>query len=266
MREKKFAVKMKSLQNQLQRYGRVLIAFSGGKDSFFLLQTAVTALGKANVYPYFVRTSFVSSGGRQRVDRLKKMLGIPVREIILDYLKDRNLARNPRQRCYLCKLKMFRALRREAKRLGVAWIMDGSTVSDLNEYRPGRKALEKLEIVSPLKDAGICSEEIVARLRAAEVPEPFLVPSTCLATRFPYGHPLRPDELTRLSLIENFLSTKGIYPLRARFIPDGVRIETTAKNFPLLLASRTPLLKYCERLKMKFVTLDIGGLKRGAWD
>jgi uncharacterized protein len=266
MGEKNFAGKMELLQKQLRRYGRVLIAFSGGKDSFFLLQTAVTTLGKANVYPYFVRTSFVSSGGMRRVDRLKKILGIPVRQIELDYLKDRNLVRNPRQRCYLCKLKMFRALRREAKKLGVSWIMDGSTVSDLNEYRPGRKALEKLGIVSPLKDAGIRSEEIVAHLRAAGIPEPFLVPSTCLATRFPYGHRLIPDELTRLSLIENFLSARGIYPLRARFIPDGVRIETTAKKFPLILASRAALLKYCEKLKIKFVTLDLGGLKRGAWD
>ena len=266
MREKKFAEKMKLLQNQLQRYGRVLIAFSGGKDSRFLLQTAVTTLGKANVYPYFARTSFVSSGARKRVDQQKKMLEIPVREITLDYLKDRNLSRNPRQRCYLCKLKMFRALLREAKRIGVTWIMDGSTVSDLNEYRPGREALEKLGIVSPLKDAGIRSEEIVAHLRAAGIPEPFLVPSTCLATRFPYGHRLIQDELTRMSLIENFLSARGIYPLRARFIPDGVRIETTAKNIPLILTSRASLLKYCEKLKMKFVTLDIGGLKRGAWD
>jgi pyridinium-3,5-biscarboxylic acid mononucleotide sulfurtransferase len=266
MGEKKIVEKMKLLQKQLRQYGRVLIAFSGGKDSFFLLQTAVSTLGEANVFPYFVRTSFVSSGGRQRVARLKEILGVPVRHITLDYLKDRNLARNPRQRCYLCKLKMFRALRREAKRLGVPWIMDGSTVSDLDEYRPGRKALEKLEIVSPLQDAGIRSEEIVARLRVDGVPEPLLVPSTCLATRFPYGHRLRPDELTRLSMIENFLSARGIYPLRARFIPDGVRIETTEKNFPLILSSRTPLLKYCGKLKMKFVTLDIGGLKRGAWD
>jgi uncharacterized protein len=144
--------------------------------------------------------------------------------------------------------------------------MDGSTLSDLGEHRPGRKALEELKISSPLKDSGIDSEEIVTFLRDAGIPEAFLQTSTCLATRFPYDRPLKPGELARMGQIEQFLSARGIVPLRARFIPDGVRIETPEKNFPLVLASREPLLEFCRKLKMKFVTLDIGGLKRGAWD
>ncbi len=77
-----------------------------------------------------------------------------LREIHVDMFKDPRMRQNPRKRCFLCKKQMFTALKKEARRFGIAMVADGTTVSDLSENRPGRLALEKLAIASPLKDAG----------------------------------------------------------------------------------------------------------------
>ena len=119
------------LRAQLKTYGRLLVAFSGGKDSFFLLQTAIETLGAANVFPYFVSTSFTMAAARERVAYFREKFSLPLNEISIDFLKDLRLRQNPRQRCFYCKKKMFGALKKEARQLGVKIIADGTTVSDL---------------------------------------------------------------------------------------------------------------------------------------
>ncbi len=266
MKKKGFASKKKLLQERLRAYGKVLVAFSGGKDSFYLLKTALETLGKANVFPYFVHTSFISSGSLHRVAYLKKNLGIQIKKIYLDYLEDKRLSANPRLRCYYCKMKMFRALRAEAKKFNVPWIVDGSTNSDLSEHRPGRRALAQLNIRSPLQEASISSEEIVQQLRKKGMDEYFLTSSTCLATRFPYGHRLQRRQMDTIGQLEAYLSRQGIFPLRVRHMEGGVRIETSEKNFPSLLALREGLIRRAKRFGLRFLTLDLEELRSGCWD
>jgi uncharacterized protein len=145
-------------------------------------------------------------------------------------------------------------------------VLDGSTLSDQAEHRPGRRALAELGILSPLREAGIASAEIAAEL-AREGFEPFyLTSSTCLATRFPYGEPLRPARIAAIGRVEHFLAGKGIYPLRVRHIPQGVRIEVGTERFDDVLEARDDLLAFCRGQGLEFVTIDLGGLRKGAWD
>jgi len=254
------------LHDILRRHGSILVAFSGGKDSFFLLREAVAALGKENVAPFFIATPFNHEAARARVDYFRDQVPVAIRELRLDLLDDPRLRRNPRQRCFVCKQRMFLALKKEAARLGIVVVADGSTASDRSGYRPGRLALKKLGIASPLLEAGFTATEIAADLARSGIGKFFLTPSTCLATRFPYGHRLDAGEMLLIGQVEHFLASKGIYPLRVRYIADGVRIETGPVLFRKVLALKDDLLDFCQARGFLFVTLDLGGIKSGPWD
>ena len=254
------------LREGLKRQGSMLLAFSGGKDSFFLLQAALEALGAANVLAYFVNTPFTGEAARERVAYFQRRLPFTLREIHLNLFKDIRVLRNSRQRCFLCKKSMFTALKKEAKRFGIPMVADGTTVSDLSEHRPGRLALEKLDIASPLKDAGFTGPEIIAELKKQGVKEYFLTSSTCLATRFPYDLALNAGQISAIGRVEYELLQRGIYPLRVRYMTDGVRIETSEANFHKLIALKDDLLALGKLHHFQFVTLDLGGIKSGTWD
>jgi len=258
--------KKASLHERLKRQGNMLLAFSGGKDSFFLLQAALEALGSANVLAYFVHTPFTGEAARERVAYFQNKFPFTLRELRVDLLKDAHILQNSRKRCFLCKKYMFTALKKEAKRFGIPNVSDGSTVSDLSEHRPGRQALEKLAILSPLQDAGFSGAEIAAELKKQGVKNYYLTSSTCLATRFPYDLTLNAGQIDAIGRVEYNLLKWGIYPLRVRYMVDGVRIETTEANFHKIIARNNDLLALCQIHGFKFVTLDLGGIKSGSWD
>ncbi len=219
------------LRARLKGYGRLLVAFSGGKDSFFLWQSANDTLGAANVIPYFIHTPFTLEASRERVAFFKERFSMPLNELRIDFLKDARMRRNPRQRCFHCKMKMFTALKREARRLGIRVIADGTTVSDLGEHRPGQQALADLAIESPLRAAGFTAADIIAQLKKKGIAAYFLTSSTCLATRFPYDFNLKQDLIEAIGRIEHHLIRHGIVPVRVRHMTDGVRIETSSGQF-----------------------------------
>lgn len=254
------------LRNRLETYGRLLVAFSGGKDSFFLVQTAIETLGAANVFPYFVCTPFTLTAARERVDYFKNKYSLPLHEIAIDFLKDALLRHNPKRRCFYCKMKIFTALKKEARKRAITVVADGTTLSDLDEHRPGRLALEKLAIHSPLRDAGFSAAEIAGQLKKKGVAAYYLTPSTCLATRFPYDFKLRPQHLQAIGRVEHHLIRHGIYPLRVRHMTDGIRVETTPAHFNKLIAMREELIAVGRSAGFKFVTLDLAGIKSGSWD
>ena len=261
MREKKAL-----LHERLKRQGSMLLAFSGGKDSFFLLQAALEALGPANVLAYFVHTPFTGEAARQRVAYFQKKIPFTLREIRVDLLKDARILKNSRKRCFFCKKHMFTALKKEARRFGIANVSDGSTVSDLSEYRPGRQALQKLDILSPLQDAGFTGAEIAAELKKQGVKDYYLTSSTCLATRFPYDLTLTPRRIDAIGRVEYDLLKQGVFPLRVRYMADGIRIETSEAHFHKIIAQKSDLLALCRSHGFQFVTLDLGGIKSGSWD
>ncbi len=264
------AIRLKKalLHENLRRCGSVLVAFSGGKDSFFLLREAVAALGGEQRRAFFRRDPVQpGEAARARVAYFRAKIPVPVRELRLDLLDGPRLRRNPRQRCYVCKQRMFAALKKEAARFGIAVVADGSTASDQAEHRPGRLALEKLGIASPLLDAGFTATEIAADLARSGIAKFYLSPSTCLATRFPYGHLLDPREMLLIGQVEHFLAAKGIYPLRVRYIPDGVRVETGPTRFKKVLALKDDLLVVLPGAGSPASSLsDLGGIKSGPWD
>jgi uncharacterized protein len=265
--EKAFEDKLGEVQAKLKALKRVAVAFSGGKDSFFLLKTAVETLGKENVTALHVKTTFSSKNDQKRMNYFSRLLDFQPKEIELDLSREKFIMSNPRERCYFCKKKIFSTLKEKAQESGIETVLDGSTYSDLNEYRPGLKALEELNILSLLQDARFTSTEIVDYLKkTAGIEEYYLTSSTCLATRFPYDMQLNEPLLKIFDDLEEYFVNMGIYPVKIRFIPEGIRVETPSRHFREIFANRDEIIEFCKKRGLKFVTLDLEGIKSGVWD
>lgn len=259
--------KIDELKRNLLAMKKAAIAFSGGKDSFFLLKIAVQTLGRENVTAFFVQTDLLGENDKKRVAYFSNLLDFKLSRISLDITGEKKIMTNPVDRCYHCKKKIFSTIKDEAAKMAIENVLDGTTYSDLTEYRPGLLAIEELKIRSPLKDAQITSGEVLALLqRIPGIEDYFLTSSTCLATRFPYNFPLTVDMLRRFAEIESYFVSDGIYPIKVRFMPDGIRIETVEKNFMKVLEKRQEILALCGRLGFKFITLDLAGIRSGCWD
>jgi len=245
---------------------RVAVAFSGGKDSYFLLKLATECVGEKNVVALHVKNLFSTQNDIKRVKYFRSLLNIRYKEIEVDVAADKNIMQNPRDRCYACKKKIFSTLTDEAKSMGISILLDGSIYSDLNEYRPGFKALKELKVISPLLEAKITSNEIIDYLRADGVGAYFLTSSTCLATRFPYDMELDLKLVRSFDELESLMVDLGVFPIKVRYIPEGVRLETLAEKFNLVLEHRQQIYEFCHQRGLKFICLDIEGLKSGAWD
>ena len=247
--------------------GKVVVAFSGGKDSFFLLRLALEVLGKERVTAFNVKSLFSARNDERRVSYFTNLLDFNMERIEIDITEERKVMGNPKDRCYFCKTKIFSTLKERAKGLGISTVLDGTTYSDLDEYRPGLKAIEELRILSPLEEAKITSGEIVSYLRErVKVEEYYLTSSACMATRFPYDFKLEKKTLRVFDAVEAFFVDRGIYPVKVRYIPEGIRIETPEKNFGWIFENRDEILGFCKDRGLKFVTLDIEGIKTGVWD
>lgn len=257
--------KISLLKLNLSRMGSVMVAFSGGKDSYFLLKSAIDTLGKENTRAIFIHSMFTSQLDIQRVEYFEKFLKITIRKHQIEGEYQKEILQNQRDRCYFCKKKIFSFLLQETSDLGVLHLLDGTTLSDLDEYRPGLQALEEMKVLSPLKDAGITSSEIIRHLKGKIEPY-YLTSSTCLATRFPYDINLTAEMIQTFDKIETFLVHNDIFPVKVRYIPDGIRIETDPANFTQLMKKRDPIIAACQSLGITFMTLDLEGIKSGVWD
>ncbi len=264
---KKLKKKIERVRERLKSLGKVAVAFSGGKDSFFLLKLAVETLGKENVFAFFVKTCFSTQNDEKRVDYFSNLLDFNLERKNIYIIDERKIMENTKDRCYFCKKKIFGTLKSEAYCSGIDTILDGSTFSDLDEYRPGLKAIEELNIISPLQEAKITSAEIASFLKERlHVEDYYLTSSTCLATRFPYNFTLDEKMLRTFDEIETYFVSQGIYPVKIRFIEDGIRIETSDNNFARIFEIKEKILEFCKKQDIKFVTLDIEGIKTGIWD
>ncbi len=259
--------KIDELKRNLLPMKKAAVAFSGGKDSFFLLQVAVQTLGRENVTAFFVQTDLLGDNDRKRVAYFSNLLDFRLSRLSLDITGEEKIMTNPVDRCYHCKKKIFSTIKNAAEKMMIENVLDGTTYSDLTEYRPGLRAIEELKIRSPLKDAQITSGEVSALLHELHgIEDYFLTSSTCLATRFPYDHPLSVAELRKFAEIESYFVGIGVYPVKVRFMPDGIRIETAEKNFIKVLDRKQEILALCGRLGFKFIALDLAGIRSGCWD
>ncbi|MDR1363617.1 MAG: ATP-dependent sacrificial sulfur transferase LarE [Spirochaetaceae bacterium] len=203
------------------------VAFSGGVDSSFLCLAAVEALGK-NAVAVTVVSPMLPQSEIDCAKRVAAFTGIKHILINEEHI-DEEVAANPRDRCYYCKKIEFGRIMEAAREHGAFVVFDGSNMDDLNDYRPGMRALAELKICSPLREAGLNKAEIRELSKRFNLPTWNKPSFACLASRIPYGERIDSKKLSRVEKAEDFLRSEGFVQFRVRSHGDIARIEV-ARN------------------------------------
>lgn len=211
------------LSQFFQLHPRIALAFSGGVDSSYLLYAAMRC--GAGVMPYYVRSQFQPEFEFLDSVRLAEALGADLRVLDLDVLSDPEIAANPEDRCYRCKSKIFRRILEAAGEDGYRELMDGTNASDLCEDRPGMRALQELQVYSPLRDAGLTKEEIRRLSREAGLFSWDKPAYACLATRVAPGERITAAKLKQTEEAEKYLAGLGFRDFRVRLRGDTAHLQ-----------------------------------------
>lgn len=257
--------KYHKLQQNLSALGSLVVAFSGGVDSTFLLAAAQDVLAN-KVLAITVNTPYMASWEQHEANAIAIDMGI--RHVVVEYPIFPNIQDNPPNRCYLCKKQLFTALVKEAKIKGYQHIADGTNVDDYDDIRPGIQALQELGVRSPLAESGLGKEDIRAYSRKMGLPTWNKPSYACLLSRLPFHTPVRADILNRIEQAEHLLRDIGFPDSRVRTHQDIARIEVPHNQLQKFIqkSSETALTRKLKKLGYRFVTLDLEGYKMGSFN
>lgn len=255
---------LERLKNILRDLDSVLVAFSGGVDSSFLLHTAHEVLGERALALTFV-SPFMSRLELNRASQFCKEREIEHILFDIDPLADKEIRKNPPDRCYHCKRQLFSQGLAEAQRLNIPYLVEGTQLSDATDHRPGHRALEELGIRSPLAEAGLDKEQVRLLSKKLGLSSWDLPPMACLASRIPYGTPISPQVLARIEDAEEFLFNEGFSLVRVRDHHRMARIELSPEDIERFSHRdlRDRLVAHFKSLGFVAVTLDLEGYRTG---
>jgi uncharacterized protein len=257
--------KLELLKKMLSEIGSMLVAYSGGKDSTFLLKVASSVL-RDKLTAATANSEIYPSRELEEAKKRASLLGVKHIVINTNELDNENFASNPPQRCYFCKKELFSKLTGLAKQYQLNYVADGSNYDDLTDFRPGMKAASEFEVRSPLKEVMLTKEEIRILSKEMNLPTWDKPSQPCLATRFPYGATITREKLSRVELAEEFLTRFGVKQLRVRVHGDIARIEVPRGDMHIFL-NEDISKEIAERFKAlgySYITLDIRGYRMGS--
>ncbi len=257
--------KYEKLKKALAGTGRLAVAFSGGVDSAFLLQTAFGVLG-GNAAAVTVRHAAFPQRELAEARAFCKALGVRLIEAEADVLAVPGFAENPPERCYLCKKALFGRILSAAAGQGFPAVAEGSNKDDEGDYRPGMRALAELGVLSPLRAAGLTKAEIRALSKAQGLPTWSKPSYACLATRVPYGESITPEKLRMIERAEQTLFSLGFLQCRVRHHGDTARIEIEEPDFArfLLPEVRALVNERLRALGFRYVSLELMPFRSGS--
>jgi uncharacterized protein len=241
----------------------VLVSFSGGVDSSYLLKIAVDALGARAV----AATGLSQTYAAEEMEEARIIATeIGAEHVLVDTaeLTDPRYADNTHQRCFFCKTELYSRLSEVAATRGLNVIVDGSNADDLDDFRPGMRAARDLGVRSPLQDVQLGKAEIRALserhgLRTWDKPA-----VACLSSRFAYGDPITVEKLKLVAAAESALRSLGFRGFRVRHHDGIARLEIPRDQFALALERADALVEAVQRAGYQHVVLDLAGYRSGS--
>ena len=258
--------KRAALEQQLAGLPAVVVAFSGGVDSAFLLRVAVDALGdRAHAVTAVSPTMAKSEIADAKALGAELGLGDRHHLIAADELTVPGYAANPIDRCALCKTELMAVAAPIAARVGGPVAL-GTNLDDLGDHRPGVAAARAHGAIMPMVDVGLSKAEIRSLSRALGLRTWDKPQLACLSSRFPYGTTITHARLRQVDDFEDGLRELGFGQVRVRYHETVARLEVDGDSLPRMVdpAIRAAVVALGERLGFTYVAVDLAGFRSGS--
>ncbi len=244
----------------LKGFDSLMVAFSGGADSAFLLAVAHDVL-KDNVVAVTAVSQIHPAREKKKAMEFAKNYGI--KHIMLQSAEMSMPAflANRKDRCYVCKKNLFEKFIKISSDIGIKYIVHGVNTDDLEDFRPGLTAAQEMGVLAPMVDVGLSKDDI--RLLSKEMNlETWNKPAlACLATRIPYGTPITVKALEMVDQAEDVLISLGFNACRVRKCEGMARIEVNPKEIESISDKkiRGTIVGKLKKIGFSHVAVDLEG-------
>lgn len=253
-----------ALMQVIRRYPSAVVAYSGGVDSTVVAVAAFRALGAGRMLAVTGDSPSVARSELRGAALIAEQGGFPWMTVPTNELEDGRYQANDGTRCYFCKSELYGVLDTIRSERGLSVVMDGFNQDDLGDFRPGLKAGQEHQVVSPLKEAGLGKDSVRRLARTWGLSNWDKPASPCLSSRIPYHTPVTVERLKQVEAAEDALHNAGFRQVRVRHHGPLARIEVPIEDLPLVLAQREAILEAIKQAGYRFVALDLDGLTSGS--